>query len=195
MVKKRNGKKIVAKALKQVRLALGTQGALRLSKKGASRVVADCRQAIFERPGSDGQLRPLVAGRLATDAVLKALKAADGLEVSRIGTTDIVTVNGVTMRVHAVCNSGVYVLTEPKNKVSADAVIAVRVVFDKDKADMRKVKLVFLGCRAWDEVARPERFTPAGTPIPLPPTSRYPRGGHFAVSKDCYAVRTEVFAA
>lgn len=194
-MKKRNGKKRVAKALKQARLALGPQGALRQSKKDAAHIVAGCRKAMFERPGSDGKLRPLVAGRMATDAVLKALMAADGLEVTRIGTTDIVTVNGVTMRVHAVCDSGLYVLTEPKNKVSVDAVIAVRVAFDKKKSDMRKVRLSFLGCKAWDEVARPDRYAPAGTPIPLPPTSQYPRGGHFAVSKDCYAVRTEVFAA
>ena len=195
MAKRRNGRKRVARALAQARAALGARGALRLSKKGASRIVADCRKAMFERAGSDGQLRSLVAGRLATEAVLKALKAADGLEAGRVGTTDIVLVDGVAMRVHAVCNQGVYVLAEPKNKVPADAVIAVRVEFDKDGADLRKVRLSFLGCRAWDEVARPDRLVPAGEPIPLPPTSRYPRGGRFAVSRDCYAVRTEVFAA
>ena len=194
MAKKRNGRKRVAEALTQVRMALGAQGALRQGKRDAARVVADCRKAMFERAGDKGHLRSLVAGRLATEAVLGALEAA-GLEVSRVGTTDIVLVDGVAMRVHAVCNQGVYVLAEPKNKVPADAVIAVRVEFDKDGADLRKVRLSFLGCRAWDEVARPDRLVPAGEPIPLPPTSRYPRGGRFAVSRDCYAVRTEVFAA
>ena len=175
--------------------ALRLPGALGLKKKRVAKVVGDCRRAMFERKGGDSRLIPLVAGRVATAAVIDALQEVPTLKVSRVGTTDIVEVDGVRMRIHAVCNEGVYVLADTKNAVPVDAVVAVRVRFVDQERDLRKVRLEFLGCRRWDEVAATRHFRAAGSRIALPRTARHPRGGCFSIAKDCYAVRAAAFAA
>ena len=175
--------------------ALRLPGALGLKKKRVAKVVGDCRRAMFERKGGDSRLIPLVAGRVATAAVIDALQEVPTLRVSRVDTTDIIEADGVRMCVHAVCNEGVYVLAETKNAVSVDAVIVVRVRFKDQERDLRKVKLSFLGCKRWDEVAASEHFHAAGSRIALPRTARHPRGGGFSIAKDCYAVRAAAFAA
>ena len=192
---KRSGKKHTVRTIGKVRKVLCLPNVLGLKKEQITKVVGDCRQSMLERKNGDGRLIPLVAGRVATAAVIDALQAVPTLRVSRVGTTDIIVVDGVRMRIHAVCNKGVYVLAETKNAVPVDAVIAVRVRFLDSENDLRKVKLSFLGCRRWDEVAVSECFHAAGSRIVLPSTDDYPRGGGFSIAKDCYAVMAEEFAA